>query len=401
MAEFFRPVRYFWFPLLLVAGFIGLGPQLPELSGTWLQLLPWLPGLLTLMIILLGWHFHCGRPALVTLLILLSAWWLRSESGSSLLLRDSLLALVPLNLALIGCYGERSLLSLATLWRLLIIALQAAAVVALTRYLPDPFSDWLNLQPPALELLPFALPWPFTVILCQLAALAILIYQQSTHQQLFDSYLLITAFLCCWLLFQPMSGLQQQILTTLMLLLWMTAVLIHSRNLAYLDELTGLPGRRALNLRLLTLGRGHTLAMLDIDHFKRFNDTHGHDVGDQVLRLVAAKLRQVKGGTAYRYGGEEFCIVFAGRRSDQAPEALEEIRRNVEAARLQLRSGQRPKNNAAGRKMRGNSQSGNRSVSVTISIGVARQQPDQDTIKEADKALYKAKKQGRNCICEG
>src|SRR2546425_6328967 len=75
--------------------------------------------------------------------------------------------------------------------------------------------------------------------------------------------------------------------------------------MAYQDSLTGLPARRALNEALLRLGGHYTVAMLDVDHFKRINDHHGHDVGDQVLKMIAAKLAQVTGGgKAYRYGGE-------------------------------------------------------------------------------------------------
>ena len=56
------------------------------------------------------------------------------------------------------------------------------------------------------------------------------------------------------------------------------------------------------------------MAMIDVDHFKKFNDTHGHDIGDQVLKLVAARLAQVEGGgIAYRYGGEEFAVLFPDR----------------------------------------------------------------------------------------
>ena len=85
-------------------------------------------------------------------------------------------------------------------------------------------------------------------------------------------------------------------------------------HMAFRDELTGLPGRRALNEKLQRMGRIYTLAMADVDHFKVFNDTHGHDVGDQVLRMVAAQLRRVSGGGhAYRYGGEEFTLVFPAR----------------------------------------------------------------------------------------
>src|SRR5439155_9485473 len=83
------------------------------------------------------------------------------------------------------------------------------------------------------------------------------------------------------------------------------ALLQESHQLAFRDELTGLPGRRALDERLRALRGRYALAMVDVDHFKKFNDTHGHDVGDQVLKLVAGRLAEVGGGgIAYRYGGE-------------------------------------------------------------------------------------------------
>ena len=67
------------------------------------------------------------------------------------------------------------------------------------------------------------------------------------------------------------------------------------------------------------LGPRYVLAMADVDHFKSFNDTHGHDTGDQVLKLVAARLAQVKGGgRAFRYGGEEFTVLFPDRTLDEA-----------------------------------------------------------------------------------
>jgi GGDEF domain-containing protein len=84
--------------------------------------------------------------------------------------------------------------------------------------------------------------------------------------------------------------------------------------LAYHDELTGLPSRRAFNDAIARLQPPFSMAAVDIDHFKRFNDTFGHDVGDQVLRLVASKLARVGcGGLAYRCGGEEFVILFPGK----------------------------------------------------------------------------------------
>jgi diguanylate cyclase (GGDEF)-like protein len=74
----------------------------------------------------------------------------------------------------------------------------------------------------------------------------------------------------------------------------------------YIDELTGLQGRRSLNETLYNLGRKYAIAMIDVDHFKKFNDTYGHKTGDQVLKMIAYKLERISGGAkTFRYGGEE------------------------------------------------------------------------------------------------
>jgi len=76
------------------------------------------------------------------------------------------------------------------------------------------------------------------------------------------------------------------------------------------------------------MGRRYVIAMLDVDHFKSFNDTYGHDVGDQVLKMVAAKINGVKGGgKPFRYGGEEFTVIFPRRRLAEAIPHLEEVRK--------------------------------------------------------------------------
>jgi diguanylate cyclase (GGDEF)-like protein len=173
-----------------------------------------------------------------------------------------------------------------------------------------------------------------------------------------------------------------------------------SHAMAFKDELTGLPARRALKEDLLKLGSDYCLAMLDIDHFKKFNDTHGHDVGDQVLRMVAAKLAGVTGGgRAFRYGGEEFTIIFPGRYADEALHHLEEVRKEVAHSGFAIRQGGRPRKRPKNPRTRKNPV---KQVSVTISIGAAW--PDEcagtpdDVLKAADKALYRAKKSGRNRV---
>jgi diguanylate cyclase (GGDEF)-like protein len=180
------------------------------------------------------------------------------------------------------------------------------------------------------------------------------------------------------------------------------AVAHEAYQMAFRDELTGLPGRRALNEHLQRLGRNYVLAMADIDHFKKFNDTHGHDVGDQVLRLVAQQLAKISGGgKAYRYGGEEFTLVFPGKTIEQCLPHLEVVRAAVEGYHLQLReSTKRPHDDQQGRQKRGAKTAS--SVAVTVSIGVAQRQAEQpapeDVLKAADKALYDAKNAGRNRV---
>src|SRR5258705_9663 len=111
----------------------------------------------------------------------------------------------------------------------------------------------------------------------------------------------------------------------------------HSHGLAFRDELTNLPSRRALEERLTGLGPTYAIAMIDVDHFKLFNDTHGHHIGDQVLKLVAARLAAIEGGgTSYRYGGEEVCVLFSERTLDQALPHLEQLRKDIENYKMAL-----------------------------------------------------------------
>lgn len=176
-----------------------------------------------------------------------------------------------------------------------------------------------------------------------------------------------------------------------------------SYRMAFRDELTGLPSRRALGERMLGLGRRFAIAMVDVDHFKRFNDTHGHDVGDQVLRMVAARMREVGGGgRPYRYGGEEFAIVFARQSLDEALPHLEALRMHIADYKMAIRAPDRPKRKRTGKRRRAAAGKAPREVSVTVSIGVAQHTERLDTpekvMHSADKALYRAKRGGRNRV---
>src|SRR2546421_284982 len=183
-------------------------------------------------------------------------------------------------------------------------------------------------------------------------------------------------------------------------LILIIAVVEASYHMAYQDSLTALPARRALNEALLRLGSQYTIGMVDVDHFKRINDSHGHDVGDQVLKMVAAKLAQVGGGgRAYRYGGGEVAVLFPGKGAEECLPELEALRQVVEDATFILRSRIRSKRKRE--KILAEKGPGRR-VPVTVSIGVAERdsrhsKPDQ-VVKAADRALYRAKDGGRNQV---
>ena len=181
-------------------------------------------------------------------------------------------------------------------------------------------------------------------------------------------------------------------------------VLETSHAMAFRDELTGLPARRALWRELDSAGRRYAVGMVDIDHFKRFNDKHGHDIGDQVLRLVGSCLSQVTGGgRAFRYGGEEFAIVFPGKDRDHAYGHLEALRKAIEESEFTVRRlvRRRRQSKATNTKKRAKKRPTVK-LSVTVSIGVAersdRNPTDEVVVKAADQALYRAKKKGRNRV---
>ncbi len=183
-------------------------------------------------------------------------------------------------------------------------------------------------------------------------------------------------------------------------ILFIIAFLKDAYTMAYIDTLTQIPARRALEEEFLKLGSNYTLAMVDIDHFKKFNDTYGHDIGDEVLKLVAVELKNIKGGgKAFRYGGEEFTILFSNKDIKYTLPYLEDVRKSIQNRDFKIRDKDRPKKRPKSTKQ--NSKS-TQSLHVTVSMGVASSPKDgknsHSILKKADIALYKAKNEGRNCI---
>ena len=160
------------------------------------------------------------------------------------------------------------------------------------------------------------------------------------------------------------------------------------------------PGNPTVDFRGEKRSNATHQSTVDADHFKRFNDTYGHDVGDQVLRMVASRLGGVSGGgKAFRYGGEEFSVIFPNKSTKDAAPHLEALRRAVAASRFPVRGPGHPRKKPPTPKP---SVASRKEVSVTVSIDVAdyvdRGTDPQRVLKSADKALYRAKSAGRNRV---
>jgi diguanylate cyclase (GGDEF)-like protein len=355
--------------------------------------------------LLLSAIFHRSRLFFAVLIVALSdrtLVWLAprlASAGIHQTIFDVIALLLPLNLLALLFVRDRGIISSRGRRRIAFIAAQIAMVALLlfirpaqvraaglihSAIVPHRYSEWSRISQPAL--LSFLL-----------AGVIMLIYlirrRRPVESGLF--WALITAFVA--LSAGSASHLSSAYFATGGLILSI-AVLETSYSMAFRDELTQLPSRRALNEALLKIGDCYTLAMVDVDHFKQFNDTYGHETGDQVLQMVASRLDSVsRGGRAFRYGGEEFAVTFPGKSVDEAFPALEELRKAIENSTFKLRGGDRRQENRKKKKPR---RQAKKAVNVTVSIGAAACAGDRLTtdqvLRAADKALYRAKQSGRN-----
>jgi len=390
--------------LLVLAAVVLLRPGvLPASALPFLHVYPYAVFGLGL---LLGCYFNRSRIVFALLVLALADRALLHFAGDSagldLIPRVAFHAvafLLPLNLAAYGLLAERGILTapglarlIPILWQPLIVGLiYWAEPLGLARWLEYPFIGpdlpaWTPMAQPAL--VAFAL------------AVVILVARVIWFRDALASGFLWALVLAFIALHGSGAGWQAtQYFATAGLIL-VVSLLQTSYRMAYHDELTTLPGRRALDETLLKLGNRYTVAMVDVDGFKEVNDRYGHDVGDQVLRMVGAKLGGVSGGgKAFRYGGEEFSVIFPGISLGEAVPHLESLRERVEASGFALRGRDRPQKVPAKPRL---SRGDRKEVSVTVSIGVAepesRKEDPLDVIRAADKALYRAKKAGRNQI---
>jgi diguanylate cyclase (GGDEF)-like protein len=368
--------------------------------------------------LLLAWRFHSSRIffALLSLFLAQQAVSYFSKGhvaaagpGSTALAAVGLL--LPLNFVLLSFQQEKGFTVSSIAPPSLLLFFQSVIVAVLCR--PDSSATVQH----ALHHASARVPLPFATILTFAAAAVVLLIRYLLfHKPVEGGLLWALAASLLSLYFGGVGRIPTAYFAAAAFIL-AGAIVETSYMLAYHDELTTLPSRRAFHDALLRLEAPYSIAMFDIDHFKRCNDTYGHDAGDQVLQMVASRLARVTGGgQAYRCGGEEFAIVFPGKITSDVMEHLENLRAAIEASRLRVRGPdrrqetrgpdrrtQRTRSRTRGEAIRQLSRSASPTeISVTASMGVAtsrRENPTaEEVIQAADKALYRAKAAGRNRI---
>jgi diguanylate cyclase (GGDEF)-like protein len=382
---------------LLVATVVML--SVPSLKNTVPDFARFYPAAVFAVGVLLAWRFGRSRLLFALLALALASWAVRRsftpipDAVAARITFQATALLLPLNLAVIGLVADRGLLTSVGLVRFGALAIQVALVDLFRRtagpatvdlltkaILPARLFTWTPLG--QMSLLAFVLAFAVTIA-----------FAPSPTRRGF-AWAIAAAF-AAFHAHRPGPGSALYFGTAGLMLV--AGVIEASYLLAYQDGLTALPARRALGEALQRLSGLYTVAMVDVDHFKQFNDRYGHDIGDQVLRMVATKLAAVEGGgRAYRYGGEEFAIVFPGKSLEHAVPHLEAVRKKVGEGKFTIRRRLRPrkKPEAPPRRRR------REEAAITISLGVAatdqRRTTPEQVIEAADEALYTAKADGRN-----
>lgn len=315
------------------------------------------------------------------------------------LLFNLLCVLIPLNFLIFNYLKERGILNQHGIKRLLFVGAQIIGVIWLVKTNQFGISTYLSIDV-------FLHPLQGKSIIKQpgqmMMALSLTIL--CTHWLLRPNQLrgawilaLVSVIVALHFILNTQLATVYFMLAGLILL---SAIIMNSYNLAYKDELTQMSSRRALKQELASLGKTYSLAMVDVDHFKKLNDNYGHDIGDEVLKMLATHLQSVEGGgKAFRYGGEEFTIVFAGKDASSAAVYLNALRNKIASNPFIVRDKKRPKDKPGQKQTKTDN---TQKLNVTVSIGVAEKQArhssTQDIMKSADNALYKAKKKGRNRV---
>jgi len=406
-STFTQRLTLFLFPSSVLAALYVSLPFLGMLPFSWRGLMPYAVYLTFSLSLFLSFHFNRSRVFFVLLLLLAFCWnsdmLARGGEGAVASQRiDGIFCfLLPINVTLLCLMREKGIFTAAGRKRFVFLTLQALVLVILAKTAQadslDATGVWLRDAASGCRELPrIALP------LMAGCGVIISVATYVRHSIIDSAFLGILAALAIIFTHSPSGDIPTVFLfgSGLILLL---SMLQDSHNMAFRDDLTGVLSRRAFNEHLNGLGRRYVIAMLDLDHFKRVNDSYGHDVGDQVLRLAGAKMQSVgSGGRVYRYGGEEFAIVFPRKSKEHVIACMEELRATIAEYRFAIRGPNRSDHPRNGKKNR-YSGGADTSISVTVSIGVAESVDGKASPREivvaADTELYRAKQRGRNRVC--
>jgi diguanylate cyclase (GGDEF)-like protein len=375
-------------------------------SSLWSTIADIYPYTVFIVALLLGWRFSRSRLIFAILVLAIAdrtIFYLNFEQHEALELHLRIFNIVafftPINIMLIALIKERGIFTLHGIGRFLIILGQPLIFYQIIKYHLEyafNFLDYPIIQSAFLDRIPLTQP----VLLIYLLAFLVTILNYVLKQDVVDGnffWVLATSF------FAFLSNANQPFSTIYFSsagLILIVSVLEYSHSMAFRDELTGLPARRSLNETFLKLPNRYSIAMVDVDHFKKINDQYGHDVGDQVLRMIATKLQRVSGGgKAFRYGGEEIVLIFAGKGVSEIKPHVEDLRETIATNRFFLRSDKRPRKKPQDLSSVPKSR---KIIPISISIGVAERDENHDTPQEvlraADQALLRAKKSGRNRV---
>ena len=357
-----------------------------------------LPIVLAVLVASLSMHFNRSSVFFYTLLVATANIVLGLELAQTSLSYALLSSFLPLLLLALTILPDRGIISIRAIpaHAILLSAIVFSIIMAnmspewlrhilLTDWLPGRYFDWTQQAQTVL----------FISITVVMSMLVLYFLRPSPHM---SAGLGVLVMLIVQLHFGDADR-SLNVFSSTALLMCLYAVLQESWRMAYLDELTELPARRALREKFQKMGGTYTVAMLDVDHFKKFNDSYGHDTGDAVLRMIATKMNRVTGGgTCYRYGGEEFSIIFNGKDSEEAKHHLDELRETIASTPFIINRASRRKSDNRSRPKK------KKAVKVTVSIGVADSMSGAsspwDVLKSADKALYRAKSKGRNRVSD-
>lgn len=408
------PIAVFWPAFLLIAawGATLYADMVPDLVQ---RLFIYLPYAVSLIGAVIGWRFNRSRLVFSLVAVAVGHWMMTGPSasinpgGSGVIGYMAFAILFPAGLLVLSLLKERGLLTRHGLIRAATLLAVSAAVLAVAAA-----DHWLA-KDIAADVQRLAAQWLSTPVIpnawipaTSIPELALAVFIATTAY--FITRLVVMGnpplesgalggLLASGMALHFAGNIQAvSVFFTAASASMLIAAIQDGYRLAFVDELTGLPARRALTMETMKLSQNFAIAMLDVDHFKKFNDTYGHDVGDQVLRMVASRMERVGGGgKAFRYGGEEFTVVFSGKSAEDALPHLDTLRKSIEDSGFVIRAKDRPR-----KKPTKNQNGGGKRVSVTISIGVSEQSEKHTTpdavIKAADQALYRAKKGGRNRV---